>query len=289
MAATYTDIVYAGRYLNVTFEWHEQSIYEFLIHQLIWKPLTGRLWWNFGLSSDPDERAEALPTQAVDIELLKSRSWRHRKVVAGSSTSATSPAASEDWERVEPNADLSNDPITLTWLGQSTCIVQVDGLTILTDPVFTDRPMEVPGAPKRLRPSPITLQELIGADVLDVCCISHDHPDHLSDEAVRALAKEVIFICPIGIRQFFTSRGVPSHNLHELTWWEERSIRLSGGSLHVACTPAQHWSGRSLRDVNQSLWAGFILKSEESGRSLFHCGDTGYSSGVCDLLQSSFG
>lgn len=267
----------------MTFEWHEQSIYEFLLHQLVYKPLTGRIWWYGGLSKDPAVREASLPQETVDIQQLKRRSWRSSKRRLSPSAQNTTPSESDEWEELaeSPSSDDATDTLSFTWLGQSTCIVQIDGITILTDPVFTDKPIAHWLAPSRLRETPISLQELMEADIIDICIVSHDHFDHASEEAVQQLGNKALWVCPQDLSHFFVSNGVHPSRVIEMTWWDERTVNVPGADviLQLACTPAQHWSGRGLRDVNQSLWAGFIVKSVRTGKSFFHCGDTGYSKG----------
>lgn len=62
---------------------------------------------------------------------------------------------------------------------QSTCLIRVENLTILTDPVFTQCTINDHLGPKRLRPIPCTLEEV--QPYLDIVLVSHDHFDHLGN------------------------------------------------------------------------------------------------------------
>jgi N-acyl-phosphatidylethanolamine-hydrolysing phospholipase D len=183
--------------------------------------------------------------------------------------------------------------MSYTWLGQSTSLVQLSGVTILTDPVFAAQPLSSVFAPTRLRPPAISTDALLALDLLDVICISHNHYDHLDIEFVRAVVaneaslppeERVKWIVPLGVKTFLVTQGVAEAQVIDMDWWQEEVITVRHGKkLEVACTPAQHWSGRTPLDTNRSLWCGFVLREPDAqrngGQSFFHAGDTGYSSG----------
>ncbi|KAI9014705.1 beta-lactamase superfamily domain-containing protein [Gaertneriomyces semiglobifer] len=156
--------------------------------------------------------------------------------------------------------------MTVSWFGQSTCFVQMDGYNILTDPVFSSRTVGEWLGPKRLRPAPCKLEEL---PKIDIVLISHDHYDHLDRNVVRELGNSVKWYVPLGLKDWFAGYGVT--NVVELDWWQEC---LHDGKLRIIGTPIQHWSGRHFFDVNRSLWSSFVVKGPTV--SFFHCGDTGY-------------
>lgn len=291
-----------GRYLNVTFEWREQTIYEFLLHHIVYRPLFGRIWWNGGLPADEAQRAAALPSEEVDVQLLKRKAGK-----PGSSPSSSE--TEEEWEKLEASRigtsrdgggseqreanSLQTGKMTYTWLGQSTSLVQLGGVNILTDPVFAEQPLSSVLAPTRLRPPALSTDALLGLDILDVVCISHNHYDHLDIDFVRAVVareanlsseKRIKWILPLGVAGFMMRAGVGAAQIVEMDWWQEELVTLrSGKTIEAVCTPAQHWSGRTPFDTNRSLWCGFLLREPQSqrdgGHSFFHAGDTGYSRG----------
>src|SRR6476659_1801725 len=63
--------------------------------------------------------------------------------------------------------------LRVTWLGHSTLLVEIDGVRVLTDPVWGLRasPLRVAG-PRRFQPVPVPLRSL---PPLDLVLISHDH------------------------------------------------------------------------------------------------------------------
>ncbi len=158
-----------------------------------------------------------------------------------------------------------------TWLGHSTCLLELGGVRLLTDPVWSPRvsPLRFAG-PVRFHPPPLALGEL---PPLDAVLISHDHYDHLDMETVCTLSTTgVTFVVPLGVGSHLESWGVPALNIVELDWWD--SFRLPGSSVEVAATPAHHLSGRNaVTGRDATLWASFVVR-DDSAR-LFFGGDAG--------------
>ena len=157
-----------------------------------------------------------------------------------------------------------------TCLGHSTVLIEIDGLRELTDPVWGRRasPSQHLG-PKRFQPVPVAVSSLPS---IDVVVISHDHYDHLDYVAIRELIRTgTPFVTPLGMGARLEAWGVPSERITELDWWE--SWTLPGADLTVTAAPAQHFSGRGLRDRNSTLWASLAIRS--SRHSAFFSGDTG--------------
>ncbi|KAJ1885668.1 hypothetical protein LPJ66_010004, partial [Kickxella alabastrina] len=171
--------------------------------------------------------------------------------------------------------------LTVTWLGQSTCFVQMQGLNILTDPIFKRRTVYSWLGPERLRPVPCQLSDLPHPDIV---LVSHNHFDHLDIDVVRALANSVTWYVPTGLASWFSGLGVTS--VVELDWWAEDTVTVRNRDYTIAATPTQHWSGRNGADSNKSLWSSFLVKT--SSASIFHCGDTGYCP-VFDQVGAKYG
>lgn len=84
--------------------------------------------------------------------------------------------------------------IKCTWIGHSTCLVQMHGVTILTDPVFSDVIGPITASYRRYVPPSHTIDELrkvIDGGLIDIVCLSHDHYDHL-DYTVRYHCKRYV-------------------------------------------------------------------------------------------------
>jgi L-ascorbate metabolism protein UlaG (beta-lactamase superfamily) len=160
--------------------------------------------------------------------------------------------------------------LRVTWLGHSTALIEIDGVRILTDPVWGPRasPSALLG-PKRFQPVPVPLREM---PPVDVVIVSHDHYDHLDYPTIRALAKTgVPFVTSLGVGAHLEYWGIQPERITELDWWESHPIAGTGVVLTAA--PSQHFSGRGLKDRNATLWSSFAMRSPR--HSVFFSGDTG--------------
>jgi L-ascorbate metabolism protein UlaG (beta-lactamase superfamily) len=167
-----------------------------------------------------------------------------------------------------------------TWLGHSTVLLELDGLRVLTDPVWGPRasPSTLAG-PRRFQPVPIRLREM---PPVDVVIVSHDHYDHLDYPTIRALAKsDVPFVTSLGVGSHLEAWGVPPERIVELDWWE--SHRLPNTGLTVTAAPSQHFSGRALNDRNATLWSSFVIRSPR--RAVFFSGDTGLTTAYQEIRE----
>lgn len=155
-----------------------------------------------------------------------------------------------------------------TWLGHSTVLLEMDGLRVLTDPVFGDRVSPVSFAgPRRFHPVPALLSEI---PQLDAVLLSHDHYDHLCRPTMTALAKSgVPIVTALGVGAHLERFGWNPAQIHELDWDEQIAL----GGLTFKAKPAQHFSGRGTHDRNQTLWASWVIQSDN--RKVFFSGDTG--------------
>ena len=158
---------------------------------------------------------------------------------------------------------------SLTWIGHSTMLVRMDGVTFLTDPIFSDYagPLPFMGPPRLVAPG-VPLAEL---PPVDFVVLSHSHYDHTDMPSIAALARGgTRFIVPLGMADLVRDAGGEAV---ELDWWQSTSV----GGVRVHCVPAQHFSGRTLTDTNRRLWAGWVV--EGPTRRFYHAGDSGYFAG----------
>ncbi|MGH7322803.1 MAG: MBL fold metallo-hydrolase [Candidatus Rokuibacteriota bacterium] len=157
---------------------------------------------------------------------------------------------------------------TVTWIGHSTLLVQLDGVSFLTDPHWGDRSGPFGGlvGVRRHTPPGIAFEDL---PPIDFVLISHDHYDHLDEPTVRRLAQtsNPRFVVPLGVKAWLEDRGIT--NAVELDWGE--SVTVKG--LTIVCTPAQHFSGRSLADQGRRLWASWAVLGS---KRFYFGGDSGY-------------
>ncbi|HEX8596198.1 MAG TPA: MBL fold metallo-hydrolase [Pseudomonas sp.] len=157
-------------------------------------------------------------------------------------------------------------------LGHSTVLLKMRGVFWLTDPVFAERASPVQWAgPKRFHQPPISLEDL---PPLKAVILSHNHYDHLDHMTIKALmAKTEHFLTPLGVGETLIEWGVPAGKVRQLDWWQATEVH----GMHFVATPAQHFSGRSLRDGNRSMWSSWVMHDE--WQRIFFSGDTGYFDG----------
>jgi hypothetical protein len=134
----------------------------------------------------------------------------------------------------------SDSGLRATWLGHSTVLIEIDGLRIITDPVWGKRasPSSLAG-PKRFQPVPVTLRAM---PPVDLVAISHDHYDHLDYPTIRELAKlDVPFVTSLGVGAHLEAWGVRPERIVELDWWE--SHRLPDSELTCRRHPRNTFPG----------------------------------------------
>jgi L-ascorbate metabolism protein UlaG (beta-lactamase superfamily) len=149
-------------------------------------------------------------------------------------------------------------------------LIEIDGLRVLTDPVWGPRasPSRLAG-PKRFQPVPVPLHAL---PPLDLVLVSHDHYDHLDYPTIRELAqRDMPFVTSLGVGAHLEAWGVPPQRIVELDWWESHT--LPDADLTVTAAPSQHFSGRGLKDRNATLWSSLVVTSAR--HRVFFSGDTG--------------
>ena len=166
-----------------------------------------------------------------------------------------------------PRADAST--YTATWIGHSTVLLQMGGVNVLTDPVFSERAFPVQWAgPRRVMPPGMSLDEL---PPIDVVLLSHSHYDHFDKPATKWLAEHhphATWVVPLRLGAYVKGFGV-RHTI-ELDWWQSADVR----GMHVTATPARHFSARRLGDRNKTLWCGYAITHGE--RRAYFAGDTAY-------------
>ena len=177
----------------------------------------------------------------------------------------------------DPIAAWSKAPDTglrATWLGHSTVLIEIDGLRVLTDPVWGPRasPSRLAG-PKRFQPVPVALRAL---PPIDLVLVSHDHYDHLDYPTIRELARiGVPFVTSLGVGAHLEAWGVAPERITELDWWQSHTLQgvNKTADLTITAAPSQHFSGRGLKDRNATLWSSLVIRSPK--HSVFFSGDTG--------------
>lgn len=188
---------------------------------------------------------------------------------------------------VAPNTEAAlkaapSAPWRVTWMGHTSVLVELDGVRVLADPVWSERvsPFDWVG-PARFHPTPLPIEAL---PPLDAVIISHDHHDHLDPPTIRALdARGVTFHVPLGIGAHLRRWGVPTSRIVEQDWWEARTIRSADGkTVELVATPARHFSGRAgFVGTFTSQWSSWALIGPT--QRLWFGGDTGYWPGAKEI------
>jgi L-ascorbate metabolism protein UlaG (beta-lactamase superfamily) len=172
--------------------------------------------------------------------------------------------------------ELGPDDISLTFVNHSTFLIQLHGLNILTDPVWSDRvgPMSWFGI-KRVRAPGVEFEDL---PKIDVIVVSHNHYDHLDVATLRKLNEQSnpMVLVPIGDKALIESIGVK--DVRELDWWE--SVELNADT-RITFTPTQHSSRRGLFDLDKSLWGSYFI--QHRGKKVYFAGDAAYSTHYAEI------
>ena len=154
----------------------------------------------------------------------------------------------------------------LTWIGHASWLVQLDGVSLLIDPVFSDS--LGPGVRRNVPPA-LTAATL---PRIDAQLVTHNHRDHLDLPSLRDVNRPVI--AGTGHAAFFAKKGLPCS---ELGWWDETRV----GDVSVRFVPSQHWSQRGIGDTNEALWGGFVIEGKSA--RIYHSGDTAYFEGFAEI------
>jgi L-ascorbate metabolism protein UlaG (beta-lactamase superfamily) len=222
-------------------EWHDD---QFRNPQPMWNDTPGAL--RHALASVPDNEPSApVPVARTDPAVL-----------------AAAPASG----------------LRVTWFGHSSTLLEIDGVRVLTDPIWSDRasPFEWIG-PRRWYPPTIALAQL---PPVDAVLISHDHYDHLDWATIVAMrAWKNVFVVPLGIGAHLRRWGIPQERIVELDWWQSTRV----GALALTLVPARHASGRVAPRSDVTLWGGFALVGER--HRVYYSGDTGLFDAMTEIGQ----
>lgn len=173
---------------------------------------------------------------------------------------------------------IPKEAIRVTWLGHSTCLLDVDGKRFLTDPLWCVRasPFSFVG-PKRFFHNPLSIENL---PPIDAILLSHDHYDHLDKKSLLQLAgRGIPVITMLGVGNRLIKWGVEKSLVTELDWWQSTAV----GTHMVTAAPARHFSGRWLTDRFSTLWGSFSIKGPQ--HSLYFGADSGYFNGFTTIAE----
>ncbi len=189
---------------------------------------------------------------------------------------------------VPPNYITDKDSIRVSMVGHSTVLLQIKGMNILTDPIWSKRasPFSFIGPKRSILPG-IKFEDL---PPIHVVLISHNHYDHMDYQTIKKLTKlhNPLFITPLGNDVLLKSM-VKNIKVKTLDWYHSISLNQDvlvnnvndedvDDKVKIHCYPAYHWSARRGSDKNKALWGAFIIESSEG--NIYFAGDTGYIDGM---------
>ncbi|MEM7542427.1 MAG: MBL fold metallo-hydrolase [Pseudomonadota bacterium] len=196
-------------------------------------------------------------------------------------TGAFQKAPWPDWIETEPS-EVPESPsagaLAVTFVNHSTMLLRFNGLTVLTDPIYSERasPFDWLG-PKRVRAPGVRFEDL---PQIDVVLISHNHYDHLDLETLLRLRDHKggpLVLAGLGNEEILDESGI--ENYRTLDWGE--SVKL--GEIEFEFVEVRHSSGRGILDQKKTLWGGFVVKRPQG--AIYFAGDTGYGPHFSEIAE----
>jgi len=158
-----------------------------------------------------------------------------------------------------------DDPVSLTFAGHSTFLIQLGEVRLLTDPLLRDRLLLILRRHRGLE------REALGR--VDGVLISHLHPDHLDRRSLRMIGESVAIVTPDGGAAVLSGRGFTS--VTDLLPGE--STELAG--VPVRATQAMHVGGRLL-GLGHGGVVGYLI---DGPVRIYFAGDTDLFEGMAEL------
>ena len=154
---------------------------------------------------------------------------------------------------------------TVTIVNHATVLIQLDGVNILTDPIYS---RTVSFFFPRLQRPGIALEDL---PPIDIVLISHSDYDHLNLKTLRRLSKRhaAPIVLPVGLGSYGRSSGF--REVLETAVWQT----VERGGAEITCVPAKHISKRKPRDPSAAACVGYVLQA--GAHTVYFAGDTAYA------------
>ncbi|MBI4366601.1 MAG: MBL fold metallo-hydrolase [Deltaproteobacteria bacterium] len=153
-------------------------------------------------------------------------------------------------------------PLTITFLGHATCLLEGGGHAVLTDPHFGRRCCGF----RRAVPLVYPLGRL---PRLSAVCISHAHCDHCDRESFKYIPSEVPIIVPPKMGPAL-ARFI-NNPVWELAHWVPQTL---AEGLTITPVPVRHIGGRAIPGLRYRQTSGYHIAL--AGRQCYFAGDTSY-------------
>jgi L-ascorbate metabolism protein UlaG (beta-lactamase superfamily) len=168
--------------------------------------------------------------------------------------------------------DLPPESVTLVWLGQAGFAMRLAGTTVLIDPFLSPHP-------DRVVPAPFEAEQARGVGLV---LITHDHLDHLDDDAVTGIAaasEAAVFVVPEDVVDRMATLGIEGGRVRGLP----PGGRTELGSVTVDAVPAAH--GVTMEDAYRlGPFLGYVVSA--GGARVYHSGDTVPFDGLVERLRA---
>lgn len=153
----------------------------------------------------------------------------------------------------------------IIWLGHASFFIQVNGIKIITDPIFGSLPLI-----KRRAAFPLPVEELTGIDYI---LISHTHRDHFDKKSLKKLLEinsKAEVLGPLRMESLMKEVN-DEVRVQEAGWYQKFETRKE---VKISFLPSVHWHRRNLFDFNKVLWGSFMISG--GPESIYFAGDTGF-------------
>ena len=141
--------------------------------------------------------------------------------------------------------------LALTYVGHATIVVELDGVSLVTDPMLRPRVWHL----RRYAPAPAPIDA-------EVVLISHGHYDHLDLPSLDRLGRDRAVVVPRGLGSLLRRRRF--RNVTEVSVGDE----VIFGAVTVRATPAAH-SGARLTARAPAI--GYLIRGS---KTIYFAGDT---------------
>ena len=158
----------------------------------------------------------------------------------------------------------------IVWFGHSSFFLQLNGVKILVDPIFSGKASPLPWGVTAYKGSDIYTADDIPE--IDYMLLSHDHYDHLDYETVTALQRKVKYVvCGLGAGAHYERWGYTKQQIIEKDWGEKVQVKPD---FTIFAESTHHDGGRGFKS-SQALWLSFFIQAP--AMNVYYSGDGGYS------------